>query len=193
MLGRDAPCQARGDVAVFHAVAPCAQAGAGNGAPAAPRGGNNGGIDVGGIGIGFIQAAVDADAELVLDNRPAHIKADAVGFAFFAVLRLIGVEIQRAVPFGAHFFGNDIDHAACRARAVTRCRRPTQYADGFDVFHGHPVAVAARVALAAPTVSLGIARGYWAAVNQNQRVFGPHAANVDLTFVAALARGGVAR
>ena len=91
MFGRDAPCHARGDVAVFHAIAPRAQAGAGNGAPAAPRGGYGGGVDVGGIGIGFIQAAVDANAQLVLNNRPTHIKADAVGFAFFAILWLIGV------------------------------------------------------------------------------------------------------
>ena len=91
MFGCDAPCQARGDVAVFHAVAPCAHAGAGYGATATAGGGYGGGVDVGGIGIGFIQAAVDADAQFVLNNRTAHIKADAVGFAFFAVLWLIGV------------------------------------------------------------------------------------------------------
>ena len=97
------------------------------------------------------------------------------------------------MPFGADFFGDDVHHAACRARAVACCRRAAQYADGFNIFYGHPVAVAARVALAAPAISLGIARSYGAAVNQNQCVFGAHAANIYLAFVAALARGGVAR
>ena len=96
------------------------------------------------------------------------------------------------MQLAADFFGNNVHHAAGRARAVAGGGGAAQHGDGFDVFRRHPVAVAARVALAAPTVTLGVARGNGAAVDQNQRVFRPHAANVDLAFVAALAGGGVA-
>ena len=81
------------------------------------------GINIGSICICFIQVAVNAEAQSILNNRAAQIKADTAGYAFFAVLRLIGIQIDLAFKFFRHFFGDDIDHAAHRARAVTCCRR----------------------------------------------------------------------
>ena len=150
------------------------------------------GVDVVGIGFGFIDVAVEAEREFVFDNRAAQNEPDALRCAFAAVLRLVGVIGHRTAEIVGDFFGNNIDHAAHRARAVTRRRRTADDADAFHRFHGHPVAVAARVAFAAHTHALRIARGNGFAVNQNQRVFGAHAADVDLPLVAALAGGGIA-
>ena len=150
------------------------------------------GIDIGRICIRFIQVAVNAEAQSILNNRTAQIEADTAGCAFFAVLRLIGVKIDLAFKFFRHFFGNDIDHAAHRAGAVTCCRRTAQNGNGFNFFNRHPVAVTARIAFTAHTDTLGLARVHRLTVNQNQCVFRAHTAQVDLTFVAALTRRRIA-
>ena len=82
------------------------------------NGGDGIAVDVGGIGIGFVEIAVDAEAQYVLDNRAAEVEADTVGCPFLAVLRLVGVIVHRSLEFFRHFFGNDIDHAAHRAGTV---------------------------------------------------------------------------
>ena len=143
-------------------------------------------INIGCICICFIQVAVNAEAQSILNNRTAQIKADTAGCTLFAVLRLIGIKIDLAFKFFRHFFGNNIDHAAHRARTVTGRRRTAQNGDGFDFFNRHPVAVAARIAFTAHTDTLGLARINRLAVNQNQSVFRAHTAQVDLTFVATL-------
>ena len=144
------------------------------------------GINIGSICIRFIQVAVNAEAQSILNNRAAQIKADTAGRALFAVLRLIGVKIDLAFKFFRHFFGNNIDHAAHRAGAVTCCCRTAQDGNGFNLFNRHPVAVATRIAFTAHTDTLGLARINRLAVNQNQSVFRTHTAQVDLAFVATL-------
>ena len=192
LFGRDFPSQAGGDIAVFHAVAAGAQSFAANDTAAAVYRCDYDRIDILSIRIGLIQAAVQTEAEFVLHDGAADIKADAVGFAFFAALRQVGVQVQAAAPFAADLLSNDIDHAAGGTGAVAGGSGAAQHGDGLDLFHRHPVAVAAGIALAAPTIALGITRSNGAAVDQNQGVFRPHAADVDLAFVAALARSGVA-
>ena len=149
-------------------------------------------INIGRICIRFIQVAVNAEAQSILDNRTAQIKADTAGCALFAVLRLIGVKIDLAFKFFRHFFGDDIDHAAHRTRAVTGRRRTAQNSNGFNLFNRHPVAIAARIAFTAHTDTLGLARINRLAVNQNQSVFRTHTAQVDLAFVATLTRRRIA-
>ena len=144
------------------------------------------GINIGSIGFGFIEIAINAEAQSILDNRAAQIKADTAGCALFAVLRLIGIQIDLAFKFFRHFFGNNIDHATHRARAVTGRRRTAQDGNGFNLFNRHPVAVAARIAFTAHTDTLGLARINRLAVNQNQSIFRAHTAQVDLAFVATL-------
>ena len=134
------------------------------------------GINISSICIRFIQIAVNAEAQSILDNRTAQIKADTAGCTLFAVLRLIGIQIDLAFKFFRHFFGDDIDHAAHRARAVTCCRRTAQNGNGFDFFNRYPVTVAARIAFTAHTDPLGLARINRLAVNQNQSVFRAHTA-----------------
>ena len=143
-------------------------------------------IDIGRICIRFIQIAVNAEAQSILDNRAAQIKADTAGCALFAVLRLIGVKIDLAFKFLRHFFGDDIDHAAHRTRPVTGRRRTAQDGNGFDFFNRYPVTVATRIAFTAHTDTFGLARINRLAVNQNQSVFRTHPAQVDLAFVATL-------
>ena len=150
------------------------------------------GVDVGSVGIGFIQVSVDAEPQYVLNNRAAEVEADAACSAFFAVLRLICIQVDLTFEFFRYFFGNDIDHAAHRAGTVAGGGRASQDGNGFDFFNRHPVAVAARVAFAAHTDAFRLARMDGFAVNQNQGVFRSHAAQVDLAFVATLAGGGVA-
>ena len=144
------------------------------------------GINIGSICIRFIQVAINAEAQSILDNRPAQIEADTAGCTLFAVLRLIGVKIDLAFKFFRHFFGNNIDHAAHRTRAITCCRRTAQNSNGFDFFNRYPVTVAARIAFTAHTDTFGLARINRLAVNQNQSVFRTHPAQVDLAFVATL-------
>ena len=113
-------------------------------------------IDIGRICIRFIQVAVNAEAQSILNNRTAQIKADTAGCALFAVLRLIGVKIDLAFKFFRHFFGDNIDHATHRARAVTGRCRTAQDGNGFNLFNRHPVAVATRIAFTAHTDTLGL-------------------------------------
>ena len=176
----DFPLQAAGNVFVAHAFH------TGRAVIAAS------GVDVGSVGIGFIQVSVDAEPQYVLNNRAAEVEADAACSAFFAVLRLICIQVDLAFEFFRHFFGNDIDHAAHRAGTVAGGGGASQDGDGFDFFNRYPVAVAARVAFAAHTDAFRLARMDGFAVNQNQGVFRSHAAQVDLAFVATLAGGGVA-
>ena len=144
------------------------------------------GINIGSICIRFIQVAVNAEAQSILNNRTAQIEADTAGCTLFAVLRLIGVKIDLAFKFFRHFFGNNIDHAAHRAGAVTRCRRTAQNGNGFNFLNRYPVTVATRIAFTAHTDAFGLARINRLAINQNQSVFRTHTAQVDLAFVATL-------
>src|SRR3546814_1435468 len=60
-----------------------------------------------------------------------------------------------------------------------------------DVCSSDLITVAAGVAIAIPAVAHGVARINRLAVDQNQRVFGAHAADVDLAAVAARPAGAV--
>ena len=180
--GADVPLQAAGDVAVAHAFAPGVDGGAGVGAA----------VDVEIVGAGFVEAAVEAEAEGVLHDGARYDEVGAAGGALLrAVLRLLEISAHAAVEFAGDGFGADVDHAAHGAGAVAGSGRAVQHFDFFNHLGRYPVGIAARVAYAAPAVALGVAGTHGFAVDQNQRVFRAHAADVDLAFVAARAAGRV--
>ena len=180
--GADVPLQAAGDVAVAHAFAPGVDGGAGVGAA----------VDVEIVGAGFVEAAVEAEAEGVLHDGARYDEVGAAGGALLrAALRLFEISAHAAVEFAGDGFGADVDHAAHGAGAVAGSGGAAQHFDFFNHFGRHPVGIAARVAHAAAAVAFGIARAHGFAVDQNQRVFRAHAADVDLAFVAARAAGRV--
>ncbi len=187
LLGRQVPAEQAVDVLVAHAFAAGRQ-GAGLVAGAV---GFVAGVDVPVVRVGLGDVAVDAVAQGV-GQRAVEAEGHALGGAFVLVLREIAVDGDVAVGFLAGLLGDDVHHAARRAIAVARCRRTAQHFDALHLVGRHPVGVTARVALAAPAVAHGIAAGDWLAVYQDQGVLRPHATDVDLAVVAALAAGGVA-
>ncbi len=143
------------------------------------------------VRLGFIKAAVQAEAEIAA-QRAVQAKVGAFGRAFVFVLRRVQVGVPGAMPLARAFFGDDIYHAARRAVAVAGRRRATKHFDTFNHLRRHPVGVASGVALAAPAQTHRVTAGDGLAVNQDQGVFRPHTANIDLAIIAALAAGGVA-
>src|SRR5690606_16852790 len=129
------------------------------------------------ISVGSVVAAIDAEGE-VFGNRPVHAEADALRVAFVAVLRLVGIEADRAGHRVAWLFGDDVHHAASGTRAIARRGRTADHLDPLYCLDRHPVAVAARVALAAAPHADRIARADRFSVHQDQRVLRPHAAQI---------------
>ena len=174
--------QAAGDVAVAHAFAAGTQSRAGVYAV----------VDVEIIGAGFVEAAVEAEAEGVLHDGAGYDEVGTAGSALAGTaLRLFDIGAYAAVEFAGDGFGADVYHAAHRAGAVAGSGRAAQHFDFFNHFGRYPVGVTARVAYAAAAVAFGIARAHGFAVDQNQCVFRAHGADVDLAFVAACAAGRV--
>ena len=147
-------------------------------------------VDVPRVGLGFVQIAEHAEAE-VAAQRAAQAEVGAFGGTFILVLRRIQVGVPGAVPLVVEFFGDDVHHAACRAVAVARGGRAADHFDALDHLRRHPAGIAAGVTLAAPAQTDGVTAGHRLAVDQDQGVFWPHAADINLTVIPALAAGGV--
>ncbi|MNS74759.1 hypothetical protein D3C72_1082430 [compost metagenome] len=147
-------------------------------------------VDIPRVGLGFIQVAEHAEAEIAA-QRAAQAEVGALGGAFVFMLRRVQVGVPRTMPLVVEFFGDDIHHAARCAVTVTRGRRATNDFDALNHFRRHPAGIATGIAFAAPAQTDGVTAGDRFAVDQDQGVFRAHAANVDLAVVAALAAGGV--
>ena len=148
-------------------------------------------VDIPCVGLGFIQIAVQAEADAVA-QRAGQAEVSSFGGTFFFVLRRIQIRIPCAMPLVAAAFGDDIHHAARCAVAVTRRRRAAQNFNTLNHLRWYPGGIAAGIALAAPAQTHGVAAAHRFAVNQDQGVFRAHAANINLAIVTALAAGGVA-
>jgi hypothetical protein len=182
LLGAQLPAEQRVDVLVAHALAP----------------GNQGilagltrGVDVGIVGVGGAGATVKAEGER-LAERAAEAEVGALAHALGIVFRQRGVGGNGAAELVARALGDDVDHPAHGSRAIARGGRATQDLDALDLLGRHPVGLATGIAVAVPAIAHGIARGGRLAVDQDQGVFRPHAAQVDLAVVAAIAAGAVA-
>ena len=183
LFGGDVPGEAAGDVAVAQTFAAGGEGGARR---------FDAVVDVERIGVGFVQAAVDAEAQFVLHDGAAQQEVGAAGVALLcAACGLVVKQADAAAKLVADAFGADVDHAAHRAGAVAGGSRAAQHFDFFNHFRRHPVGVAARVAHAAAAVAFGVAGVDGFAVDEDQCVVGPHRTDVDLAFVAALAARGV--
>ncbi len=147
-------------------------------------------VDVPRVGLSFIEITVQTEAEI-----PAHwavqAKVGSFGRTFIFVLRSVEIGIPGTVPFVAAFFGDDIHHAASRAVAIACRGRTTQHFNALDHFWWDPGGIATGITLAAPALTYGVTAGNRFTIDQNQGVFWPHAANIDLAVVAALTAGGV--
>ncbi len=183
---REVPAHHAVDVFVFHTLTACGQGvGVGTGTI-----GLVALVDVPRVGLGFIQVTKHAEAE-VAAQRAAQAEVGAPGRAFILVFRCVQVGVPGAVPLVVKFFGDDVHHAACRTVAVARGCRTADHFNTFDHLWRHPAGITAGIALAAPAQTDRVTAGHRLAVNQDQRVFRAHTANVNLTVVAALAAGGV--
>ena len=89
-------------------------------------------------------------------------------------------------------FSNDIHHPARRAGAIARRRRAANDFDSFNLFRRYPVGIAAGITLAAPAIAYGVTRGHRNAINEDQGIFRPHTANIDLAVITAGTRRAVA-
>ena len=96
------------------------------------------------------------------------------------------------MPFAGGRFGDDIYHPAHRAITVAGRRRAANHVDMVDHFRRYPAGITSRISIAAPAIAHGITAGHRFTIHQNQGVLRPHAANIDLTVITALAAGGVA-
>ncbi len=145
-------------------------------------------VDVPCVGLGFIEITVQAEAEI-----PTHwtiqAKVGALGRSFVFVFRGVEIGIPGTVPFIAAFFGDDIHHAASCAIAIACRGRTAQHFNTLNHFRWNPGGIAAGITLAAPALAYGVTAGNRFTVDQNQGVFWPHAANIDLAVVAALTAG----
>ena len=185
---RERPAQQRVDIFIDHPFAP-ARIASGVGAGAIRR---MLFVDVVRVRLGFRQIAVESEADVVA-QRPFQAEVGAARRALVLMLRHVVIGVPGSVPLlVVILFGNDIHHAARRAVAVAHRCRPADHLDTFDHLRRHPVGVAARIAFAAPAETHRVAAGDRHAVHQDQGIFRPHAANIDLAIVAALAAGGVA-
>ena len=95
------------------------------------------------------------------------------------------------MPLVVEFFGDDVDHATCRAVAVAGGRRTTDHFDALDHLRRYPAGIAPGITLAAPAQTDGVTAGNRFTVDQDQGVFRAHAADINLTVIPALAAGGV--
>ncbi len=145
-------------------------------------------VDIPRVGLGFIEITVQTEAEIPA-QRTVQAKVGAFGRTFVFMLRGVEIGIPGAVPFVAAFFGDDIHHAASRTVAIACRGRTAQHFNTFDHFWWHPGGIAAGITLAAPALTHRVTAGYRFAVDQNQGVFRPHAANIDLAVVTALTAG----
>ena len=145
-------------------------------------------VDITRIGLGFIQVTEQAEAEIPA-KRAVEGKVSAFGRPFLFVFRRVEIGVPGAVPLVAAFFGDDIHHATCGTVTVTRGGRPAQNFNAFDHLGGDPRSIATGITLAAPAETHGITAGHWFTVDQDQRVFGSHTANINLTVIATLAAG----
>ena len=96
------------------------------------------------------------------------------------------------MPVVGRAFGNDVDDATGSPGAIASGGRPAEHFNALDHFWRNPVGVPAGVALAAPAVAHRVTGRHRHAVNQDQGIFRPHTANIDLAVVAAAARRAVA-
>ncbi len=149
------------------------------------------GVDVQVVGIGLGQAAVQAEAEVV-GQAAAQVEVGPAAGALGAVFRQLGVQADAALELVGGALGDDIDHPAHGAGAVTCGRRATEDLDALDRFCWYPVGFTAGIAVAVPAIAHGIACAGWLAVDEDQGVFRAHAAQVDLPVVATRAAGAVA-
>ncbi|ERU35056.1 hypothetical protein Q093_04313 [Pseudomonas aeruginosa CF614] len=148
-------------------------------------------VDVGIVRIGLVRAAVRAEAQ-GFGQRPAEAEVGAARGAILGAFRNVGEHRHGTTQTIGRALGDDVDYPARRAGTVACRRGPTEDLDALDLLRRHPVAVAAGVAFAAPAVAHRVARADRFAVDQDQGVLRPHAADVDLPVVAALAAGTVA-
>ena len=148
-------------------------------------------VDVGIVRIDLVRAAVRAEAQ-GFGQRPAEAEVGAARGAILGAFRNVGEHRHGATQTIGRALGDDVDYPARRAGTVACRRGPTEDLDALDLLRRHPVAVAAGVAFATPAVAYRVARADRLAVDQDQGVLRPHAANVDLPVVAALAAGTVA-
>ena len=148
-------------------------------------------VDVGIVRIGLVRAAVRAEAQ-GFGQRPAKAEVGAARGAILGAFRNVGEHRHGTTQTIGRALGDDVDYPARRAGTVACRRGPTEDLDALDLLRRHPVAVAAGVAFAAPAVAHRVARADRFAVDQDQGVLRPHAADVDLPVVAALAAGTVA-
>ena len=114
-------------------------------------------VDIPGVSVGFIDIAIQAHGERIARQRAAETEVSAFGRPFFVIFRLVGKQRQAAVPVVGWPFGDDVNHSARRAGAVTCRSRAAQYLNALDHFWRHPVAVAARITFAAPAVAHRVA------------------------------------
>ena len=183
---REVPAHHAVDVFILHALTACGQGvGVGTGTI-----GLVALIDIPRVGLGFIEVTEHAEAE-VAAQRAAQAEVGAFGGTFVLVFWRVQVGVPGAVPLVVEFFGNYVHHATCRTVAVARGGRTADHFDALDHLRRHPAGIAAGVTLAAPAQTNRVAAGDRLAVDQDQGVFRPHAANVNLTVVSALAAGGV--
>lgn len=177
------PTQQAVDVLVAHALAPgrwhCGSV-AGEAA-----------IEIQRIRIGLVEVAVETERERV-GQRAAELEAGTLATAFGTVLRHKTEHRHRAGQIAGRLLGDDVDHATGGTRAIACSGRAAQHFDALHRLGRHPVGVATRIALAAAAHAHRIARSHRLAIDQNQRVFRAHTAQIDLAVVAVLARGTVA-
>ncbi|CZW94860.1 Uncharacterised protein [Enterobacter hormaechei] len=183
---REVPAHHAVDVFIFHTFTACGQ-GVGVSARAVRLVTL---VNVPGVGLGFIQVTVHAEAEIPA-QRAAQAEVGAFGGTFVFMLWRVQVGVPGAVPLVVKFFGDDVHHAARRTITVAGSSRATDHFDALDHLRRDPAGIAAGITLAAPAQTDGVAAGDRLAVDQDQGVFRAHAANVNLTVVPALAAGGV--
>ncbi len=149
------------------------------------------GVDVDVVGVGLVQAAVDAERQGV-GQRAAEAEVGALADTLGLVLGHHRVQVEAAAERVGRALGDDVDHPAHGAGTVARRSRATEDLDALDFLGRHPVGLAAGVAVAVPAVAHGVARGGRLAVDEDQGVLRAHPAQVDLAVVAACAAGTVA-
>ena len=147
-------------------------------------------VDIPRVSLGFVEVAIQAEAEFVA-QRTGQAKVSAFGGTFLFMFWRIEISIPGAVPLTTAFFGNDVNHAARRAVAITRSCRTTQNFNTFNHFRWHPGSITTGIALATPALTHRVTAAYRLAVNQNQRVFRTHTANINLSVIPTLTTGGV--
>ena len=81
-------------------------------------------VDIPRVSLGFVEVAIQAEAEFVA-QRTGQAEVGAFGCTFLFMLWRIEISIPGAVPLTTAFFGNDVNHAARRAVAITRSCRTT--------------------------------------------------------------------